>query len=185
MSNKENKNTDPLLMSHDYDGIQELDNNLPTWWIGLFVLTIVFSIYYTTNHLLIGSKVDAEIYREQELLLAQKSKEASKAPTVAMIALTDASSIASGKEIYMKNCMACHGLEGQGVIGPNLTDPFWIHGGSVDQIVHTIKEGVPAKGMISWKNQLKPQKILEVTSYILTLQGSNPAGAKAPEGTKD
>ncbi|MCO4783016.1 MAG: c-type cytochrome [Candidatus Cloacimonetes bacterium] len=185
MSKKQDKNIDPLMMDHDYDGIQELDNNLPTWWIGLFIITIIYGAYFVTDHLILGNQVSAEVYREQEVLMAQKAKEESKAPSVKLTALTDAASLASGKAIYMKNCMACHGLEGQGVVGPNLTDPFWIHGGSVDKIVHTIKVGVPAKGMIAWKSQLKPQKILEVTSYILSLQGSNPAGAKAPEGAKE
>lgn len=185
MSKKQDKNIDPLMMDHDYDGIQELDNNLPTWWIGLFIITILYGAYFVTDHLILGNKVSAEIYREQEVLLAQKAKEKSKTPTTVTAALTDDASLASGKAIYMKNCMACHGLEGQGVVGPNLTDAYWVHGGSVDKIMHTIIEGVPAKGMISWKNQLKPQKILEVTSYILKLQGTNPAGAKAPEGTKE
>ncbi|PCJ21334.1 MAG: hypothetical protein COB02_01745 [Candidatus Cloacimonadota bacterium] len=185
MSKKQDKNIDPLLMDHDYDGIQELDNNLPGWWVGLFVITIIFSIYYTADHLYFNNKVDAEIYREYEISKNKQDKEESKKPTKEMTVLTDATSLANGKIIYDKNCTACHKPDAGGLVGPNLTDKFWIHGGSVTKIAHTISEGVPAKGMISWKAILKPKQILEVSSFILSLQGTNPAGAKAPEGKEE
>jgi cytochrome c oxidase cbb3-type subunit 3 len=98
--------------------------------------------------------------------------------------LTDAQSLAEGAEIFKANCLACHGAAGEGGVGPNMTDEYWVHGGGIKNIFKTIKYGVPEKGMISWKSQLKPVAMQKVSSYILTLQGTNPPNAKAPEGEK-
>ncbi|RMD98998.1 MAG: hypothetical protein D6814_06400 [Calditrichaeota bacterium] len=99
--------------------------------------------------------------------------------------LTDAESLTKGKKIFLQNCVKCHGVYGEGGIGPNLTDDYWIHGdGTINAIIHTIRNGVPVKGMIAWKNYLRPQQILEVGSYVLSLRGSNPPNAKAPQGKK-
>ncbi len=96
--------------------------------------------------------------------------------------LDDAPSLSAGKEIYVKNCATCHGLNGEGLIGPNLTDNYWIHGGGIKNVFKIIKYGVTQKGMISWQNQLDPKKMQETASYILTLEGTSPANAKQPEG---
>ena len=98
--------------------------------------------------------------------------------------LSDIGALSAGKDIFDKNCAACHGFGGEGLVGPNFTDEYWIHGGSIKNIYHTIVEGVPAKGMISWKSQLSPNQIQEVSSYILSLKGTNPANQKAAEGEK-
>jgi len=95
----------------------------------------------------------------------------------------DAAALANGKNTFIKNCAACHGQNGEGLVGPNFTDDYWIHGNKINDLFKTIKYGVPAKGMISWQTQLDPNQMQEVASYILTLRGSNPANPKAPEGT--
>lgn len=99
-----------------------------------------------------------------------------------VVVLTDAGAIAAGKGIYDGNCASCHGVAGEGLVGPNLTDAYWLHGGGIKNVFKTIKYGVPAKGMIAWQNQLNPEAIQKVSSYIVTMQGSNPANAKAPQG---
>ena len=97
---------------------------------------------------------------------------------------TDAATLSEGKDIFMKNCVTCHGQHGEGIVGPNLTDDYWIHGGGIKNIFTTIKYGVPAKGMISWQTQLAPKKMQAVASYVISLHGTNPPNGKAPEGTK-
>lgn len=96
--------------------------------------------------------------------------------------LTDPASLAKGQALYVANCVSCHGGGGEGGIGPNLTDPYWIHGGSFSQIAHTIKKGVPVKGMIAWEKSLKPDELLAVASYVETLYGTNPPNPKTPQG---
>jgi cbb3-type cytochrome c oxidase subunit III len=280
---------DNNLLDHDYDGIQELDNDLPPWWLWLFYITIgiaiVYMLYYHVFH--IGDLQTAEYYKEmnpnwvppdeqgpkhaglfyespyarmkkditprmiKEEMIAEKKQAEQKAreeealakaeghkgsvalsdigfdelikqamkkaspgdleklqtafpeiyasysgdagsetataqeiavPEIA--ALTDAASLEAGAAIFQKNCASCHGKEGQGGIGPNMTDDYWLRGAGMSNIVHTIKVGVPAKGMISWQPVLKEQEILEVASYILTLHGTNPPNPKKPQGEK-
>ena len=105
-------------------------------------------------------------------------------PEANLLALTDESSLVAGKDVFQTNCAVCHLSQGQGLVGPNLTDEYWIHGGSYADIVRIVTEGVPAKGMISWKTQISKQQIFEVSSYIMTLKGTNPPNPKAPEGEK-
>ena len=99
-------------------------------------------------------------------------------------ALTDQKSLAFGQEIFISKCAACHGQKGEGTVGPNMTDEYWLHGGSIKNIFRTVYNGVPDKGMISWSNQLRPSEIQAVSSYILTLKGTNPPNPKAPQGDK-
>ena len=96
--------------------------------------------------------------------------------------ITEESGLAKGKEIYTINCLACHGANGEGGVGPNMTDKYWIHGGSLEDIIHIINVGVLSKGMIPWESRFTKEQIHQVSSYILTLQGTNPENAKAPEG---
>lgn len=179
-----------VMLDHNYDGIQELDNQLPPWWKYGFYLTIVFAFVYLFNFHVSGSgKLQIAEYNEemQNAELAKKQRmenDANYITSASVVKLTEASSLAAGKEIYMKSCLACHGEFGQGNVGPNLTDEFWIHGGGIKNVFNTVTEGVPAKGMISWKSQLSPKAIQEVSSYILTLQGTNPASPKEPQGEK-
>ncbi len=179
-----------IELEHDYDGIKELDNDLPPWWVYLFYATIIFGVIYIGKYHLFGG--DNQIQElEKDLMIAQKEIEEYKktAPDLLtadqVVLLTDAGDIAAGKTIFDANCVACHRADGGGGIGPNLTDEYWILGGDVKEIFNTIMEGGrDGKGMVSWKQQIKPSDIQKVASYILSLQGTNPADGKAPEGDK-
>lgn len=176
-----------ILLDHNYDGIKELDNSLPPWWKWLFYVTIAFSVVYMLNYhvfnygLLSTDELKEEI-RLAELEKAQILGSGSIVDENKLTVLNDASALFSGKEIFTKNCAACHGQKGEGLVGPNLTDDYWIHGGGIKNIYQVIKNGVPEKGMISWKSQLNSQSILEVGSFIISLRGTNPPNAKAPQG---
>lgn len=280
------------MMHHDYDGIKELDNNMPPWWLWLFYITIIWAVGYMLYYHVFGwgdlqiaeynkeidpnwtavaeqtsrragffyrspfysreeewtPRLERERFEAEQLALAQEARrkealaraEQSAEPGVPLgqlsfedlileamrkagpedleklqnafpqiyaaladegkdvqpkevsagsvassyTALTDEASLAAGKSIFQKNCVSCHGNAGQGGIGPNLTDDYWIHGAGIDNVVHIVKVGVPAKGMIAWQPILSEQEILQVSSYILTLRGTNPPNAKAPQGEK-
>ena len=261
-----------VLLDHNYDGIQELDNDLPSWWLWLFYFTIFFAAAYLLHfHVLktgksalakyelemnpnwqppeqsqphfsglryhspyyspkgevtprikkmfssyIGPEIDfnelvqeamkradaAGLAKLQEAfpdLYAQleehggpvQPREATAAAAAAAEPetkeyerLTDKASLSAGKDIYIKNCATCHGQNGEGGIGPNMTDDYWLHGAGIDNMVHTIKNGVPAKGMISWRSILNDKQVVQVASYLMSLYGSNPPNAKKPQGEK-
>ena len=177
-----------VMTDHEYDGIIELDNNLPPWWKMLFNLSIVFSAIYigfyhfsdvgpSSEEEYLASMEEARI--EVEAYMAQK---ANSIDELNVAAVSDASSLSEGKQIFDLNCAACHGKEGQGGVGPNMTDNYWIHGGDIKDVFKTIKYGVPEKGMIAWKAQLTPSQMQSVASYILTLVGTNPPNQKEPQG---
>jgi cytochrome c oxidase cbb3-type subunit III len=177
-----------IAFHHEYDGIRELDNNMPPWWVYLFYITIVFAVVYMGHyHIFKTGDLQATEYKS-EMAQAEKDKEAymklalNKIDESSVKVLTDKKSLESGKSIFLQSCSACHGKEGEGGVGPNLTDKYWLHGGDVKDIFKTIKYGVPQKGMISWQAQLNPGQIQELASYILTLQGTMPANGKAPQG---
>ena len=175
-------------LGHEYDGIRELDNSLPPWWLWLFYGTIIWSAVYLWYYHISDKGPD----QHQEYVAAMEMGEAEKAKFLATQAdaidektVTLASAekdLAEGKEIYTANCLVCHGAQGEGGVGPNFTDKYWLHGGSINDLFKTIKYGVPEKGMISWKSQLRPGAIQKVASYILSMQGSNPPNQKAPQG---
>jgi len=178
-----------LLMHHEYDGIRELDNVLPPWWLWLFYGTIIWAVVYLVNVHVIKVWPDQE--REYELEMAQAkadveaylARQAAAVDENTVVALTDAATLASGRTIFTDFCRACHGDQGEGnAVGPNLTDAYWIHGGSINDVFRTIKYGVVEKGMQSWKTDLSPQQVQAVASYILSIGGSEPPNAKAPEG---
>lgn len=177
-----------LLLEHDYDGIHELDNVLPPWWVKLFYVTIIFSaIYLVRYHVMDGDSQSREFETEMEeaRLAVEEYKRTAKdlidAKSVTL--LTDAADLAQGKKLYETNCAACHRADGGGSIGPNLTDENWIMGGGIKNVFHTITEGGrDGKGMVAWKGTLKPSEIQQVASYVLSLQGTNPADAKEPDG---
>jgi mono/diheme cytochrome c family protein len=252
---------------HDYDGIRELDNDLPRWWLYLFYFTIIWGLLYLVHYHVLdsGDSSYAELqkeydpnwkeevksglftgyrspfYSDKELTprqriefatlskfqgdsvfndLIKRAMKRAKAenldklisafpdlwqqlaagdtppvelpveavaktgsdPVIDYQPLTDVASLTAGKDIFSISCASCHGPAGEGGIGPNMTDEYWLHGGSINDIISTIEKGVPAKGMIPWRGQLKPEQILQVASYISTLQGTNPPNAKAPQG---
>ncbi len=280
---------DDNLLDHDYDGIQELDNDLPPWWLWLFYITIGFSVIYMLHYHVfrtgdlqiaeynkeidpnwvapdepglkhagvfyespyaktkkdvtprmlkeqrIAEQEESErLAREKEALAMAEGHEervaiadlgfdelirqamkkaepmdleklqtafpeiyaslsedagsdagmAQKSTMAEIAALTDAASLQAGEAIYQKNCASCHGNAGQGGIGPNMTDDYWIHGAGMSHVVYIIKVGVPAKGMIAWQPILSEEEILQVASYILTLHGTNPPNPKKPQGEK-
>jgi cytochrome c oxidase cbb3-type subunit 3 len=178
-----------LLLHHEYDGIRELDNKIPPWFHFLFYGTITWGIIYMlVFHVFSDGQVQTKEYNvemqqaslERQILI--KTGAFLNEETVAE--LKDAAALSEGKEIFTKNCVSCHGVDGGGIVGPNLTDDFWIEGGGIKNIFKTIKYGVPAKGMISWQTQLDPKKMQAVASYIISLHGTKPANPKAPEGEK-
>lgn len=253
-----------VLIDHDYDGIQELDNDLPSWLMYLFYVTIVFAAGYLLYYHVFGvGPTSAEEYQQAmgmkapvematkerggigyqslwktqavdvtpkleaqfkdyigedvsfENLIAEammrgneEGVEKLKAqfpdiwdrltagiPVVPKVEepeetldfadvepLTDSANLAAGEDIFIKNCVVCHGKNGEGLIGPNVTDNYWIHGGRYQDIIRTINLGVPAKGMIAWNRTLTQEQIDQVGSYMLTLQGTDPPNAKAPQG---
>lgn len=179
---------DEITLHHDYDGIKELDNDLPPWWVYLFYVTILFAVAYLSYYHLFGGDNQYKEF-DREWAQAQKEIEAYKLTATDLIdketvvLLTEAGDLATGKKIFDEKCAACHKTDGGGSIGPNLTDDHWILGGGIKNVFNTIMEGGrEGKGMIPWKSELKPSEVQKVSSYILSLRGSNPAEAKAPEG---
>lgn len=175
-----------LIIPHAYDGIHELNNPVPTWFNVLFYGTIIFAAgylyYYHVGEY--GPKQDQEY--ENEIVKAAADKRAYLAKSGEKFdensVKIDASLVANGKQVFANSCKPCHGENGQGIIGPNLADEYWIHGGKVGDIFKTIKYGVPAKGMVAWEKNLTAKNIAELTNYIISLKGTHPANAKAPQG---
>lgn len=184
------KDEESILLHHDYDGIKELDNHLPPWWVNLFYLSTVFAIVY----MLVYHVWDKAPLPDQEYQIAmEKAKKEVEAyqqqqgnaidESSAVLDLEDKTALTNGKAVFDANCAACHGTAGEGTVGPNLTDEYWLHGGSIHDVFKTIKYGIPEKGMISWQSTIKPKDMQDVSNYILSLVGTKPANGKAPEGT--
>ncbi len=175
---------DRLISDHEYDGIKELDNDLPPWWKWLFYITIAFGIIYMVRLWVFDAD---DLYQDREFE-AEMADAASNMPVqpaaeeFEIRLLTDATAIARGKVTYDKICQVCHLLDGGGLVGPNFTDDHWIHGNTIEEWYAVVTNGVLEKGMIAYKDQLSPTERLEVLSYIATLHGTTPASPKAPEG---
>lgn len=179
-----------LVIDHAYDGIKELNNPVPTWFNVLFFGTMIFAVGYLFyyhiggygdlqdqeyEHEMVKAQVEKAAYLEKSAnSIDENSVKFDNTPTV----------LQEGRTVFTTNCVVCHGDKGQGIIGPNLTDEYWLHGGGINNVFKTIKYGVPEKGMISWEKNLNPKQISAVANFILSLKGSNPAGAKAPQGEK-
>ncbi|WP_396635821.1 cbb3-type cytochrome c oxidase N-terminal domain-containing protein [Maribacter sp. R77961] len=178
-----------IILDHNYDGIRELDNKLPPWWVYMFYATIIFGVIYLARFHVFND-YDQDLEYEQEIAAAQLEIEEYKRTAKDLVdvntveLLTDASDINAGKTIFESNCVACHMADGGGGIGPNLTDQNWILGGGIKNVFNTISEGGrDGKGMVAWKQILKPAEMAQVSSYILTeINGTTPANPKAPEG---
>jgi cytochrome c oxidase cbb3-type subunit 3 len=177
---------EPLLLDHDYDGIQEFDNQLPRWWVWLFYITIIFAAVYMVYY---------HVTRTGDLQIAEYNQEMKAGAAIKAAAMgnfestiaslkpaTDAVLLEGGRQTYAKFCAPCHRADGGGLVGPNLTDDYWIHGSNYVDTVKVIWDGVPAKGMITWKTVLKPGEIQAVASYIYTLRGAKlQSPGKVPE----
>lgn len=175
-------------LGHDYDGIRELDNRLPPWWLYGFYICIIFAgIYLWRYHVTHTAPSSLE-----ELAAVMKKAEADKENYLKKAAnnvnentvtyLSDATALEAGKKIFVTACAACHAADGGGLVGPNLVDEYWLHGGSVSDIFKSIKYGWPEKGMKSWKDDYSPAQIAQLASYIKSLKGTRPATAKEPQG---
>ena len=177
-----------IILDHNYDGIRELDNVLPPWWVYMFYATIVFAVVYLVRyHIFDGVNQD----EEYEIAVAEARAEIEEYKKTAkdlidvntVELLTGKQDIAAGKTVFEANCVACHKVDGGGGIGPNLTDDYWILGGGIKNVFNTISEGGrDGKGMVAWKTDLRPSEMAQVASYVLSLHGTNPADAKDPEG---
>ncbi|MFP2996617.1 cbb3-type cytochrome c oxidase N-terminal domain-containing protein [Spongiivirga sp. MCCC 1A20706] len=177
-----------IILDHNYDGIKELDNRLPPWWLYGFYATIIFGVIYLVRFHIYNDYTQDEEY-EYEVAIAKAEIEEWKKTAKdlvdvnTVILLTDAGDLKTGKTIFNERCVACHKADGGGGIGPNLTDKHWILGGGIKNVFNTISEGGRAgKGMVPWKTELKPAEMAQVASYILSLQGTAPADPKAAEG---
>jgi len=177
-----------IMTDHDYDGIKELDNVLPPWWLYGFYITIAIGIFYYIQVFTNSEKYSQKEEFAAEVAAGKAEVEAYKAAhpelfTTDVALLTDNASLEAGKTVFNTYCVACHMADGGGGIGPNLTDDKWILGGGIEKIMNTINEGGRAgKGMISWKTTIKPEERQQVASYVISLQGTTPASPKAPEG---
>lgn len=175
-------------MGHEYDGIRELDNRLPPWWLYGFYVCIIFAAIYLWRYHVSHSAPSSL----QELAIAMDKAEIEKENYLKKAAnnvnentvtyLSDASSLDAGKKLFVTACAACHAADGGGLVGPNLVDEYWLHGGSLSDIFKSIKYGWPEKGMKSWKDDYSPSQIAQITSYIHSIRNTKPATAKEPQG---
>ena len=178
------------LLASNYDGIQEYDNDLPRWWVALFWGCIIFGGFYTVYYEF-GSGLspnDQLVVDMEELQKTRQATAASKPVSAdteeALLALaSNPDSVAKGKAVYLGKCLACHGANGEGIVGPNLTDSSWIHGATMMENIAVVRHGVLAKGMLAWEGVIPDEEIRAVVAYIYTLRGTNPPNAKPAEGT--
>ena len=177
-----------ILIEHDYDGIKELDNMLPRWWVWGFVFTIVFATVYLWRFQVAHSAPNS--IEEYKIAMVQAKEQqqaylehaASKVDESSVTIMDDATTIDEGRKVFQANCTPCHGDRGQGIVGPNLTDDYWLHGGSIHDIFKTIKYGYPEKGMKSWKDDFAPMQIAKLANFVKYLHGTNPVNPKEPQG---
>ncbi len=176
-----------VMLDHDYDGIRELDNALPPWWkYGFYITIVVGFIYLFHFHVSGAGKNPTEEYAAEieKARIAKEIYEAGNKDKIdeQNVPMADAGGISTGKELFTAKCWACHGKLGEGGAGPNLTDEYWLHKGSLNDIYHSIKVGYPDKGMQSWSKEFTPKEMSYIASYIKTLKGTNPPNARAPQG---
>lgn len=177
-----------LIEGHNYDGIQELDNPLPMWWTYLFIATVIWGTGYWAYYEFLGGPTHQEQY---QAAMAKIERRAEAAPVIAPSAkvidiemlLKDPAALKLGAESFVQYCAACHGQKGEGVIGPNLADKYWIHSkGDYPGIAQAIVEGFPEKGMPPWGDVVPVNRQPQLAAYVISLQGTNPANPKDPQG---
>ena len=183
---------DRLMAGHTYDGIREYDNPMPGWWSGLFVATVVFGVVYALGLHAFGwidsyqddlAEAQADLAHVREAYAA--TGPAFKTDPGALRAYAaDPAYVAAGAAVFGATCAACHGNEGQGLIGPNLTDAYWLHGNRPEDVYETISEGVPDKGMPAWDGTLSEEEQAQAMAFVLSLQGTHPPNPKEPQGER-
>ncbi|WP_127844848.1 cbb3-type cytochrome c oxidase N-terminal domain-containing protein [Psychroflexus aestuariivivens] len=179
---------DEIELDHNYDGIRELDNKLPPWWLYSFYASIVFAAVYLVRFHVFNDYDQIEEYEAEvaqaKIDIEEYKKTAKDLVTIENVSvLEEAADLEVGNQIYLNNCVACHKADGGGGIGPNLTDEHWILGGGIKNVYKTLVEGGrPGKGMVAWKNDFSPYELQQVASYVLSLQGTEPAEPKEPQG---
>ena len=177
-----------IIMAHNYDGIRELDNRLPPWWLWMFYVSIIFSVFYwfafhvTGTAPSIHEEYAIEMEEAEKAVAAYVALKADKVDENSVTMVSDPDELALGESIYQTSCATCHGSLGEGLAGPNLTDEFWLHGGSINDVFKTIKYGVAGKAMVPWKDLMRASDMQRVASYIMTLKGTDPPNQKEPEG---
>lgn len=174
-----------IMLDHEYDGIRELDNNLPPWWVWGFVATVVFAIVYMMDYHVLGisdlqlKEYEKDVKKSEREVKAYLAKMAMNVDENTATLLTGSSDMAAGKSIFQANCVTCHNPKGEGNIGPNLTDKQWIYGFDIKDLFRTIKTGTP-NGMPEHNSKLNPVQIQQVGSFILQLPETS---GKEAEGT--
>jgi cytochrome c oxidase cbb3-type subunit III len=180
-----NDQKDPLLLDHEADGIRELDNLLPRWWVWLFYLTVIFGVVYFGYYHVLGLGLSTHAIYEREMEVGDQLKQVALARFEATMGEREPSSdlavVADGRNTYINLCAPCHRSDGGGLVGSNLTDDYWIHGSEFVDNLRVIWNGVPEKGMVAWKGVLNPEQLYAVASYIYTLRGTDPQDPKPPE----
>lgn len=176
-----------IQLDHDYDGIHELDNDLPPWWKYGFIVTIFMAVIYLWYYHVGNGPSQAEEYiaavkKGEEEKAAYLAKAANNVDENTVTMITDGVQLSAAQNLFQSTCAACHAADGGGGVGPNLTDAYWLHGGSVKDVFKSIKYGIPDKGMKSWKDDFSPKQIAGLASYIKTLQGTTPAAPKEKQG---
>jgi len=171
---------------HEVDGIEEFDNHLPNWWLATLFGAIAFAcMYWFYFHVFDLGEQPARAYRREMAALAEKQGKDVAVTGEALVDMSkDAAVVADGAAVFTSTCVACHAANGGGNVGPNLTDEFWLHGGSPEQIYQSVRDGYPAKGMPAWGPQLGGRRVQAAAVYVLTLRNSNVPGGKPPQGEK-
>jgi cytochrome c oxidase cbb3-type subunit 3 len=177
------------LLDHSYDGIQEYDNPLPRWWLAIFWATIIFTPLYVLYFHFGGGMLATERYDQEMIAFYDKQAEQLLAlgeitESTLVDLMADTSMMNGGKKIFQSKCATCHGMFGEGGIGPNLTDDYWLHGSQLMDVYATVRDGIPAKGMLAWERQLRPAELMAVSSYVGTLLGTDPPNPKEPQGNQ-
>ncbi len=169
---------------HEVDGIQELDNRLPNWWLYTLFGSIVFAIGYWFVYQVFGAaELPVQAYRREAAALAARQGKTVAVTGEALVEMSkDPSILTDGKQTFVASCAPCHGVTGGGNIGPNLTDGYWLHGGAPEKIYATIHDGVAAKGMPAWGPQLGDVRTQAVAAYVVSLRNTNVPGGKPPQG---
>jgi cytochrome c oxidase cbb3-type subunit 3 len=170
---------------HDYDGIRELDHPLPNWWLATLFATIVFAVGYWFYYQVFNGPSLLALLQRDEAEAARRASVSAPITDDLLIALSkDGETQAKAKALFVQQCVQCHGANGEGKIGPNLTDEYWLHGNHPSEIFKTVSGGVTVKGMPAWEPLLGREKVTWLASYVVTLKNTHAAGGKAPEGPK-